>query len=485
MTQYSTEPWKKYISNIDEVMKKLHDASLLSVGITAYTRITPALFLDNYSIYAVKNSSDTDVMKEKLSNMYTLEDVDKKLADKVNGTGFLVGSHRFEKFIKSRKRKPTLIFDITTDKLIEVAKRLNVSIVGNKPETYEDVYLKGDFRSLMKESDIETVPNEIIEREAFVAISYEQLQAAYKDSVVVQRADKETGVSGKTFFIHSEKDLQRCQQIFTEDKDFNKVLISSFIQGYSVSMLGCATQKGTLTAPLQLQLIDVPEALHGVAADGVFFGNDLLFKDWSDEIETTAQSIVEVVGEHLYKKGYKGIFGIDFMYDKVKGKLYPTECNPRGTGSLLLHSLAALENDIPPIDFFHLAEHLQIQVDFDFNETNVALKKRAEFSNIAISPKGIEKMPMDLLAGVYNYSEESKALTYKGSAISLDAIKDKDDFIIIDTVPYKYTVIGQQFPRLFKFIFPYSISKSSQEIESRASFLIKKFSRALLSASNK
>ena len=88
MTQYSTEPWKKYISNIDEVMKKLHDASLLSVGITAYTRITPALFLDNYAIYAVKNSSDTDVMKEKLSNMYTLEDVDKKLADKVNGTGF-------------------------------------------------------------------------------------------------------------------------------------------------------------------------------------------------------------------------------------------------------------------------------------------------------------------------------------------------------------------------------------------------------------
>ncbi len=245
-------------------------------------------------------------------------------------------------------------------------------------------------------------------------------------------------------------------------------------------MLGCITQKGTLTGPLQLQLIDVPESLHGIPANGIFFGNDIAFRDWSTETETQAQHIVESVGAYLSSKGYRGVFGIDFILDKETGAIYPLECNPRFTGSLVLYSLMLLDQGIPPMEFFHIMEHLGIPSDFDFDVVNRALKQRIPCAHVAFSPKGMETMNVTLVAGVYEYDEAQHRLEYVGPGLSLNDITNENQFLLIDTVPSRGAKITQGVPRLFKFIFKRQIARSSHEIDAHSAFLVRAFAHIIL-----
>jgi len=455
---------------------------IMSVGITPYGRITPSFFLSNYSIYTINRSSDVENI-EPFFNIYVLEDFFPKIAERIHGTGYLVGNHAFQNFIKTRRTLPKLQFQTISEKAIGDLDKLGISWIGNAPATFEEVAYKSSFRDLIKKLGLPSIVSKTVTREGFLASSFEKEWAEYGGAFVVQRGDKEVGGNEGTFFIKSSEDFERCISSLAKDEGFKKLVLTPFIEGHSTSMLGCVLPQGTLTGPLQLQLIDVPQSLQDVPASGIFFGNDLGFKDWGDDIEKTAQTIVEGVGKYLGGKGYRGVFGIDFLYDKARNEIYANECNPRFTGSLLLHSLSLLESRVPPLEFFHLLSHLGIESAFDFDTVNKELKTRNEYSHISFSPRGIMKMGLPLLAGIYSYDEANSNLEYVGPGISLADIKDKNQFLIIDTVPKQGKSVEQNIPRLFKFIFPYSIAKSSHEIESRAALLVDRFAKSLIKAS--
>ena len=481
---YNYKDWKYLIPDIEEVIKKMDRTPILSVGITPYTRIIPSFFLKNYSIFSVRRSSDTDIMEPQMP-MYVFEDLHPDVAARVHGTGFLVVNNSFQKILKSFSTQPLLMLNTVTEKLLTDMKRLRFPWIANSPATFNDVKYKTGFRKLLKEIGLGELPTFLFSKEEFSIFSFNEIFNKLGGSFVVQRGDKEVGGNVGTFFIHTEKDLVECINVLKNENDFNEIVVSPFVEGYSTSVLGCVLEQGTLTGPLQLQLIDVPESLNGVKGNGTFLGNDLGFKDWSLDIEKKAQKIVEEIGRHLFKEGYRGIFGIDFMYDKKRDDIFAIECNPRSPGSALLYSLSLLEKKIPPLEFFHLFSHLYIKSSFDFNLVNDALKIRAPYSHISFSPKDIPQMELSLLAGVYSYDETNSNLSYIGPGLSLADLKTKNDFLVIDTVPVPHKPIEQNVPRLFKLIFPYSIAKGTNEIEPRAAFLVDRFMKSLINAAKK
>ncbi|MES2203373.1 MAG: hypothetical protein V4474_03575 [Patescibacteria group bacterium] len=481
---YNPTRWAHLIPNIHSILNEMEQVPILSVGITPYTRIIPSFFLKNYSIYTIKRSADVDVM-EKALKMYVLEDKHPDIAKRVHGTGYLIGNHVFQSFIKSRVPAVKLMFYTMTEKIMQDLDRLGIPWIGNNPVTFEDVMLKGSFRELVKELGLPSLPAATYARDDFFELTFDIVSNTLGGSFVVQRADKEVGGNEGTFFIHDAADFRRCLKALSADKTFARVIATRFIEGWSTSMLGCVMPEGVLTGPLQLQLIDVPQALHGVAPNGIFFGNDIGFHPWSDETEAMAQKIVEGLGEHLRANGYKGIFGIDMLYDTKTGEIYPNECNPRFTGSLVLYSLMCLQNEVPPMEFFHLMAHLGISsAGLDFEKINSALKQRTACSHIAFSPKGITTLQLPLPAGVYRYDKNNseEPLSYIGPGISLADLKNENDFMLIDTVPSLGGSIEQNVPRLFKFIFPRSIAKSSYEIDETAGYLVERFAHTLLEA---
>jgi tetrahydromethanopterin S-methyltransferase subunit G len=92
-------------------------------------------------------------------------------------------------------------------------------------------------------------------------------------------------------------------------------------------------------------------------------------------------------------------------------------------------------------------------------------------------------MEVPLQTGIYTYDPEIPLLTYEGTAITLDEIQNKNQFLLIDTVQKVGQKIEQGVPRLFKLIFPRSIGISSNKIDTDSAFLIKQFSNSLIQAS--
>ena len=477
---YDPARWKTLIPDLSEVLVQMERTPIISIGITPYTRIIPAFFLKNFSVYATKRSSDVDILEEYFP-MHVLEDHQPDLAKRVHGTGYLIGSYAFQAFIKSRRTPVRLMLNTVTKKATEDLEKMKTSWLGNVPESFETVAYKGSFRKLVKSLGLPSLASHVYSRQEFFVSSFESLFKELEGSFVVQRADKEVGGNEGTFFIHAKVDFEECISALSVDEGFENVIVTPYIDGYSTSMLGCVLEQGTLSGPLQLQLIDVQQSLHGVKGNGIFFGNDLGFHPWGEQIEKQAEEVVEKVGDYMRAQGYRGIFGIDFLYDKKRNVIFPNECNPRAPGSAMLYSLALLKAGLPPLDFFHIMAQLGIKSSFDFKKTNAALKIHASYSHIAFSPRGITSMELPLKAGIYAY-DNNVSLSYRGPGISLADLKNEQEFLLIDTVPSLGSAIEQNVPRLFKFIFPRSIANSTYEIDSEAGFLVDRFAKSLLHA---
>lgn len=472
------DAWRRYIPDFGRVLDRMQEKTIIAIGVAPYPRIIPSLFLENYAIYCVKDAVDIDLLRN-YATIYCLEEKHPKIAEKVHATGYLLRNYAFQAFLKSRKHPYRLMFYQTTPKIVETLREQNIEWIGNDPVSFKGVILKGDFRDVVKERGLPSIPDWRISRTEFLQKSFADLWSKWNRVFVVQRADFDVAGELGTFFIRSAEDWQKMHDILSRDERYSAVTVSPYIDGYSLSMLGCITPQGVLTSTLQLQLIDVPESLHGQLATGVFLGHDWVFHSWSESTEKTAQKVVESIGSYLANRGFKGIFGIDFLYDSTSREIFPIECNPRFTGALPIYSLMVAAGGIPTVEFFHIAAHLGLNFDFDFRAVNDALKERRPIAHISLTPKGIFEMKLPLAAGVYSYDRASRALRYERPGAFLWDFKNENEFMLIDSLPRPNGRVIQNVPRLCKLVFPRGIARSSFEVEPEVGELITVLSAAL------
>lgn len=481
MDQQLFASWKKYVKNLEEVLRAFQKEDIIALGVTSYQRIIPAVFIPrrNYQVYCVKDSADIDLLRQ-YAFIYCLEERKPKVAAKVQSTGWLLKNYNFQAFLKSRQEPFKLLFYQTTPPIVDFLDEQKVPWIGNDPSTFEGVLHKEAFRATLKKLKLAHLPDWTLPKEEFFGKTFEELFRRWQKPVVVQPGDYE--ISGSTMFVHTAEDLEAAKRKFSSGDKFDRVRaikLSPFILGDALSMLGCVTEAGVLTSTLQLQLIDVPESLHGYPGAGTFFGHDWGCRPWSESSEADAQVIVELIGEWLGKRGYRGIFGIDFIYDNKKDKLYPIECNPRFTGAIPVISMTQLVGGAPPIDFFTLASYLKIPLDFNFDAVNEAWKKKVPAAHVALAPTGIETMSMNIPAGVYRYHEAERAVEYLRPGAFLHELNNNGEFLIIDTVPRQGQKVLQTVPRLFKFVFPVSIAEGSKKIKPLYGEIVDNFAYAL------
>ncbi|OGZ73825.1 MAG: hypothetical protein A2908_01290 [Candidatus Staskawiczbacteria bacterium RIFCSPLOWO2_01_FULL_38_12b] len=473
------QSWEKSIPNLKKILEKMQEKTIIAVGVNPYPRIIPSLFLKNFVIYSVKDTADLDALRN-YAKIFCLEEKFPKVAQKVHSTSYLLGNFGFQAFLNSRRTPFRLFFYQTTPPIVKKLEELHIDWIGNKPESFDDVLLKANFRHLVESLRLPYIPTLHFPKEEFLTKTFGDIYNLWQKPAVIQRGDFDVSGEQGTFFIRNKNDWQVAHKILSADQRYKEIQISPFIQGPSVSMLGCITHLGVLTSTLQLQFIDVPEALCGQLPTGVFLGHDWGFHPWNKEVEKTAQKITESIGEHLGKKGFKGIFGIDLIVDQETGEIFPLECNPRFTGALPVYSLMTINaNKIPPLEFFHIMEHLNIRENFDFQFVNEKLKERQAVSHISLAPKGAYEMKVAFAAGVYSYLPKENALRYERIGALLSDIKNDSEFLLIDSVPRIGMQITQNVPRLFKLIFRRSIATSSFSVEPEIGELITKISTLL------
>jgi len=69
------------------------------------------------------------------------------------------------------------------------------------------------------------------------------------------------------------------------------------------------------------------------------------------------------LGGVLYKKGYRGMFGADFLWHPEKKRLFAIELNPRLVASLPAMTPMEINSDRPPLLACHLACFLGAAID--------------------------------------------------------------------------------------------------------------------------
>jgi hypothetical protein len=467
--------WYKYILNLDFIQSEISKKTIISLGIIPYSRIVLSLIFKKHIIFCAKYCKDI-VLIRKFANVICVEERFPKIAKKIQTTGYLFKNFTFQNYLKRINGQYVILFYHVSDFIYETLKQNNISYVGNRPNSQKNVLLKSDFRILLRELDLPHLHSVQIKREEFIESSFDNIFKIFNSSFVCQRGDLDRGGEIATFFINNAHEFDSLINIFREDKSFSIVEVSQFVKGDSLSMIGCVTRDGVLTGSLQTQLIDIKESLHGYNGKGVFVGHDFGLRNWTSEAEDDAIKVTKSIGLYMQKNGYSGVFGVDFIYDQDRQKVYPLECNPRYTGSFPMVSLLHISHDLPPLDFIDLIESFGLDVKLDFEKLDNDYKIRSNFSHVLISGRGIEKMPVDLQIGIYTYNEDKDEIIFERSALLPWEIKNLDEFLVVDSIFNQGADIGQGAVKLMKIIFPLSISESSYKLKPKYAKIIKIFS---------
>jgi ATP-grasp domain-containing protein len=478
------QAWNAHIHNLDQVLEGLYQRSIVFVGRTPYPKIVPALLLPkgNYVIYSLRDSKEIKYLRE-YCPVFSFEEKFPKELEQINSVTKLIRSRRFRvNFLESLKRKGryALMFNLITEHLHEWSLNKQIHLLGNYSNRSVFIGDKVQFRAALKSLSLPCPLDLVIDKDQFCEKDFDELRAYFGGDFVCQRGEDNYAIEGiATVIIRSKKDFQRAvKQMANPQADTKKVLLTKFIVGPSLSMLGCVVNSSqVLTSALQTQLIDVAELLEGATPSGLFMGHDWGLRNWDENIESEARRIVERIGKHLNgTQGYSGIFGIDFIYDEQMDRILPTECNPRFTGALPFAMLLSLEKGLPPFELFHITSLLGIPIEFDFDGLKHLYRQQVSGSHIHIPFKGGDTMSSNIDLGIYAMAEGTIKFVRHG-LFPWD-IKDGSEFLLVDAVLRK----GQPIlpgDRAFQLFFPCSTAQSSFALQPKYRKVVQYFSDRL------
>ncbi|MDD5659151.1 MAG: hypothetical protein PHR39_03960 [Actinomycetota bacterium] len=226
------------------------------------------------------------------------------------------------------------------------------------------------------------------------------------------------GVSGEdTFLIKTERDFYSYTKKFTSDFRASKFIRNNI--PFSVHV--CITNKEILCEGPFLQIIGFPELS---TIPFMFCGNDTNQTLFTNKFKLKIRDISLKIAEYVKRKGYKGILGIDYLWDTDENEIYVQELNTRLVGlTRLLTGIQKTQGIIP-----HLLQHINtfIPVSFPkkYKKKNIDISKR-DFSQIYIANNKNKAIliKQNLVPGIYKFNA-NKLKKVKSSLFLKDLTTD-------------------------------------------------------------
>lgn len=276
-------------------------------------------------------------------------------------------------------------------------------------------------------------------------VTYLQIIQVLGTKFVIQFARGHTGLG--THIVNSEEQ-------FNEIKERNlhrTVKITSFIEGQAYTINACTTKAGVFMGGLSLQITGYSRL---GALEGATIGNDwstrINIENYQDIIQQT-----EVVGKLLYKKGFKGMFGVDFVI-KESGEVFVIEVNARQTASVPMYTKIQLLKSEIPLSMLHLLEYFNLDIPVTpskYNNENILpecysqifIRAENDFVVHHLVNMGIYRLQGDN-AAINRYTDEvepttifldedcDKSLLFQKYASGIDSMEEQGILIITPTV---------------------------------------------------
>lgn len=229
---------------------------------------------------------------------------------------------------------------------------------------------------------------------------FAELSKKYGLPFVIQFNRGHTG-SG-TQFIENEEQFKLLQEQFPQ----REVKISKFVTGEAYTLNACITPKGTYMGGLSFQITGVA----GLTSEkGATVGNDWKFRKYvTNQILDKIKLEVSIIGDHMFKSGYLGLFGVDLIINEKEHVII--EINARQPASIPMWSKIQLLNGQEPLSLIHLATFLGIN-DLpnleSYNNENLA---PADYSQIFLRARDNVKVNSQINMGVYRLQSDNTAI---------------------------------------------------------------------------
>jgi predicted ATP-grasp superfamily ATP-dependent carboligase len=452
----------KRIKNIEDIRDLLLENKIKIFGVGAYpsTRSEIWPLVPDYEVICANKTGEYDSVQEKLKVAVFAKG---KTAYPMQKPGMLLSDKRVIGYIKKNAEKKRVgIYYYKPDRGIDqICKKNNWAAIANPSAIFEKLDDKLEFLRIMRKTGIRK--DSLIVNAGELEKKLPLIFKKFGKKIVIQ-LPKEGGGRGTFFFCRKDKDkisgrireALKSPEIGDKSKD---LIASRFVDGPSVSISGCITKdNGILVSSCRYQLTDIREATK-VGFSGVFCGNDWsLSQNIPESIHKKAGLMAKKIGKILKIEGARGIFGIDFIWDKKKNSLMPLEINPRLLGTIPVSAQTHLIKKEVPLEAFHALEFLNIK--YKIASEKVYLKNFAHSGAHLIIYNQLEtpvKCTKNVEGGSYRL--ERNKLRYVRKGFELSDLQEKGTFILTDGVPTnKY--IYRKNRKLFRIITREKISRN-------------------------
>ncbi len=414
---------------------------ILGAGVYAFNRLGLEQIAKPYRLLALRHSLDTQLIEKEVETFSLEKGMGLKHIQEPRNATTVLKLPRTKQYL-SQFNSPAILVQKSSDKMEKICRDNNWRLMANPAEfgkkMIED---KIKFRKMLQELDVKVAPGKI---SSVDNLHYGHLINKYGLPFVIQHPTRGGGKG--TFFINNQQDFQKAlaklKQKYDPENEKSisppeQVLVAKYIQGSSPSITGCVTRQGILSTNLQHQVLDIPELYSPEKGSGLFCGHDWTSSNFSQSIQEQAYQAAEKIGRHFQSLGYRGIFGLDFIFNPNEKQLYPIECNPRLLGSFPTINMAQLLNNEPPIIAFHVLEFLSQPYQLDKGKINRLIRQKKKGAQMILHNLSGRwaRNQKQIQAGVYKL--KSNRLRYLRPGYDLKHLKNPEEFLLADGVPFK------------------------------------------------
>jgi len=413
--------------------------SIIGVGMTAFPRIAPSIFLDSYHVVALSKTADLPLLRRR-ADVFCLEEAGGGLPAHSRNSGALLAHARTRDYLKSLPDPRHLLLYQSYPKLEDLAEKEGWILLANPSALRLRLRERAFFQEMAENLHLSRVPGAIWPVAVLHEKSYRSWTRELGPEIVIQLPDIARGGGRGTFFIRSAQDYdslrERLKGNVWREARLKTILVRRLIKGASASAAVCVTQNGILISGLQRQLIDVPYCATPIEK-GIFCGHVWDGNAWTPTVREAAMTQARKIGDFVASLGYRGILGIDFVINERTKTVYPLEINPRFTGAFPMLSFLHNQNGIIPLDIFHLITFLNLPCQFDVAKLNRQYQLPLKGSHLLIffPPHGRSVRGFDLRPGVYEAKLEDQTIRFVRDGIEYADIQNENQFVVVDGPP--------------------------------------------------
>lgn len=311
--------------------------------------------IPNYHIVCIDHDNEVDYLLEKGVKVFCLE---KELGVRniiFRNSALLLKHPLVKEYIKknSSDNFPPAVILFKPMLAAEKIMRINQwTILNNTVGLSRELENKLNFLTIAKAAKVKIPEADIFDLRR---VSFYELKKYY-DHFVVQFGG---GFAGNaTFFI---KNIAEYAKFFSNSlaKAANKqpllVKVSKFIKGTPVTVNACIAANKVIAGKPCYQITGAKECTNNI---GTTCGNDWGSLAISSEALKEIKNIAEKIGKYIKGRGYKGIFGLDFVVDSENENVYLIEINPRMVASVPFYTKLEIKYGQIPMLAHHILEFL-------------------------------------------------------------------------------------------------------------------------------